>query len=128
MALKVDEANGQLTIFEDALGDGLAADKDVIGGPIIINGIVLENASGDACHAHLYDSVDPTLGTTEPIAVLVVAANSKRVINFGDQPLVFNNALSMVATSSAAGGYPADSNSSDPGTDVKIHITAKRGS
>lgn len=90
----------RLVEVTDIEGTGLA---DVTSGAAVVYSIDINNTLGAITYVRLYDSGDPTYGTTDSDILLPVVASTRSVWNIS-QGLSFATGVSMHAHSSAGPG------------------------
>jgi hypothetical protein len=87
-----------------------AAVDDFFGGAVVLHSIHLEN-TGATCYAKIYESADPTVGTTDP-DIILQADGSEEVVWTIIEGIAFTHfSYAAVATAGTAGtGNPAAGN------------------
>lgn len=60
------------------------AEKDVLQGPATVTHLHVDNNAGAAVHLKMYDSVAPTVGTTDPTHVFKIASGFDGSISLPD--------------------------------------------
>lgn len=103
------------TVLRDSVGNG-TAEKDVMTGPCRVYSVNVNNNDA-SLHVwlRLYDSLDPTVGTTDPDYIFrIPLAADKTNMSLGfPEPLVFSVGLSfaLVALAGTAGTTAPSANS-----------------
>jgi len=101
-------------------------EKDVLGGPGVVHSLSVSNPQDTYFYLWVFDSVDPTLGTTSPVMVIRVEKNATGALNEGychmriPEGEVCETALSIAGSTSSDG-------TGDPGTSVEVSLEAVPG-
>lgn len=115
---RVDLLN--FTTVQDADAD-LTPELDWFSGPCRVYGVIISGTISEAGFVHLYDDLNPVVGTTAQEMVLPYPTSTGICYQFLDQPLEFANGLSAIASTAAAGTGAPTSNA------VAVTVIGKRG-
>lgn len=82
-----------------------------------LGGISVYNPNGSASYLQLFDALaaNVTPGTTTPTISIGIGANAGVHLDFGQSPIAFNTALSMIGATAVGGG-------TGPGTGLAVNV------
>lgn len=114
MALKTNEQNSSFSAMATQTGATNTADRDIFAsGAGTIRAMLLQNTDGSNLHHfRVYDSKEPTVGTTEPIFVLQLGTSSTTIV-YCNPGIVCSTGVSVSAGQGAGKSAGGDAGSTD---------------
>lgn len=114
MALKTNEQNTQFSAMATQTGASNTPDKDIFAsGAGTIRAMLLQNTDGSTIHHfRVYDSQEPTVGTTEPVFVLQLGTSTTTIV-YCNPGIVCSTGVSVAAGTGLGKAAGTDTSSTD---------------